>query len=119
MLYSLARFAILLVLWVTPTASFAAPGYAAAAAPRRLAPLQMNVEPTPAASADCGCTDEVAGVVMPTGNTEGTVMVNDVLVSGATLRATELADVTGARATVSSVLGTEGKAVVVFLRHLG
>ena len=46
-------------------------------------------------------------------------MMNDVRVTGATLRATELADAAGTPKTIGSVVGEDGKAVVIFLRHLG
>ena len=39
--------------------------------------------------------------------------------TGATLRSTELATQTGGRATIGSMIGEDGKAVVIFLRHLG
>jgi hypothetical protein len=47
------------------------------------------------------------------------VLMNDVPVTGSTLRSMDLADASGARVRVDSLIGTEGKAVVVFLRHLG
>ena len=63
---------------------------------------------------DCGC--EPSGVVVPTPKS---VLMNDVQVTGATLRSTELATQTGGRATIGSMIGEDGKAVVIFLRHLG
>ena len=45
--------------------------------------------------------------------------MNDVSVSGRTLRSTELKNVGGDSVPVSSLIGEDGKAVVVFLRHLG
>jgi len=45
--------------------------------------------------------------------------MNGVDVSGSSLRSTVLADSSGRRVPVSSLIGDEGKAVVVFLRHLG
>lgn len=47
------------------------------------------------------------------------VIVNGVDVSGSSLRSTELVNTRGERVSVSSLIGDEGKAVVVFLRHLG
>ena len=86
---------------------------------RLAAPLQLSeLAPTGAAAAatdeDCGC--EPSGVVVPT--PKG-VLMNDVQVTGATLRSTELATQTGGRATIGSMIGEDGKAVVIFLRHLG
>ena len=49
----------------------------------------------------------------------GGVLMNDVPISGATLRSMELADATGARVRAGSLIGEDGKAVVIFLRHLG
>ena len=73
--------------------------------PSRTALLQLSaVEP---ATTDCGCAED------------GSVQMNGVAVSGSTLRGTVLADVNGARTSVSGVIGEDGKAVVVFLRHLG
>jgi len=40
-------------------------------------------------------------------------------VDGALLRGLELTDAFGARKRVADVIGAEGKAVVVYLRHLG
>ena len=51
--------------------------------------------------------------------TPKSVLMNDVQVTGATLRSTELATQTGGRATIGSMIGEDGKAVVIFLRHLG
>lgn len=45
--------------------------------------------------------------------------MNDVAVSGASLRSMVLADVAGERVAAETLIGTQGKAVVVFLRHLG
>ena len=47
---------------------------------------------------DCGCAEETGGVLM-----------NDVRVTGRTLRSTVLADVNGGRSSVGSVIGDEGK----------
>ena len=57
---------------------------------------------------DCGCEDA-----------DGSIMLNGVSVSGSTLRDMELATASGTRARASSLIGEDGKAVVVFLRHLG
>jgi len=56
---------------------------------------------------------------MPCAAPEYGVLMNDVPVTGSTLRSMDLADASGARVRVDSLIGTEGKAVVVFLRHLG
>ena len=40
-------------------------------------------------------------------------------VNGAKLRNLVLADATGARKATSELIGEDGKAVVIFLRHLG
>lgn len=61
---------------------------------------------------DCGCETEGS-------KTQGSVLVNDVRVSGRSLRATELADANGKRVRVSDLVGEDGKSVVIFLRHLG
>lgn len=47
------------------------------------------------------------------------VNMNGVDVSGSSLRSTVLTDTSGRRVPVSSLIGDQGKAVVVFLRHLG
>jgi len=60
---------------------------------------------------DCGCED-----ASPTA--QG-VMMNGVSVTGSTLRSMVLADATGKPTSASSLIGEDGKAVVVFLRHLG
>ena len=122
MLYTVARLAVVLVvaLGAGPSGAFVAtPGLRPAAGALRSAAVCLSEAASPAAAAteDCGCEDGTVGVVAPT-KFEGVVM-NDVRVSGATLRATELVDARGARASVGSVIGDEGKAVVVFLRHLG
>ena len=64
---------------------------------------------------------EKLGTAMVSGNlgTGKSVLMNDVQVTGATLRSTELATQTGGRATIGSMIGEDGKAVVIFLRHLG
>ena len=49
----------------------------------------------------------------------GGVLMNDVPISGTTLRSMELADAKGARVRAGSLIGEDGKAVVIFLRHLG
>ena len=73
--------------------------------PSRTALLQLSaVEPS---TTDCGCAEN------------GSVQMNGVAVSGSTLRSTVLADVNGVRTPVSQLIGEDGKAVVIFLRHLG
>lgn len=101
MLYSVSRLAVFLVVTlVTPSASFAAVSGSRFSHAQTLAMSHVM--------SDCGCTDVAeAGVVM-----------NDVLVTGATLRSTELFDARGEQRSVGSVIG-DGKAVVIFLRHLG
>ena len=69
------------------------------------------VEATVAIEDDCGCED-----ASPTA--QG-VMMNGVSVTGSTLRSMVLADATGKPTSASSLIGEDGKAVVVFLRHLG
>jgi hypothetical protein len=69
-------------------------------------------------------TSTMAGVVVPTGENCGCaeeqgVLMNAVRVTGRTLRDTVLADPSGGRTALKDVIGDEGKAVVVFLRHLG
>ena len=72
------------------------------AAPRAAAPLLAAAESMPCAQPN-----------------EGGVLMNDVPISGTTLRTMELADANGGRARASDLIGEDGKAVVVFLRHLG
>jgi len=60
-----------------------------------------------------------AAAEMPCAAPDTGVLMNDVPVSGATLRSMDLADRQGARVRSSSLIGEDGKAVVVFLRHLG
>ena len=74
----------------------------------RSSTVHLAVDATTAAT-DCGCE--------PTAS-KG-VSMNGISVTGDTLRATELVDALGARKTIGSVIGEEGKAVVIFLRHLG
>ena len=89
-----------------------------AAHPLRSTTLRLaeaaDVAAPAAAGEDCGC-DAPEGVVVPTGD----VVMNDVRVSGSSLRAMQLTGVDGESVEVGSLIGTEGKAVVVFLRHLG
>jgi len=47
------------------------------------------------------------------------VLMNDVPISGTTLRSMTLADARGDRVSTSTLIGEDGKAVVIFLRHLG
>ena len=123
MLYTRARLAALLVVTIfVPTStsfSIAVSNRPAVFSSRLTAPLQLSeLAPTGAAAAatdeDCGC--EPSGVVV---RTPKSVLMNDVQVTGATLRSTELATQTGGRATIGSMIGEDGKAVVIFLRHLG
>lgn len=67
--------------------------------------------PVSIGAVDCGCEPGEDGV--------GSVMMNDVRVSGSTLRSIMFADESGDRTSVESVIGSEGKGVIVFLRHLG
>jgi len=50
---------------------------------------------------------------------EGGVLMNNVPISGTTLRSMTLADARGDRVSTSTLIGEDGKAVVIFLRHLG
>jgi len=118
MLYSAVRAAALLatLLLAEPTSAFgiatnAAHPLASGAARRLPVPL-LSAQQQQQAVTDCGCEGgDVEGVVTPT---TGLLEVR-----GSTLRELELADTTGARVPMSSLIGEEGKAVVVFLRHLG
>ena len=49
----------------------------------------------------------------------GTATMNGVGVTGASLRAVSMVDVDGTSKTVGDAVGYDGKAVVLFLRHLG
>ena len=108
MLYSAIRLTAVLAV-AGSVSAFAPPASGLTTAvrslPSRTALLQLSaVEP---ATTDCGCAED------------GSVQMNGIAVSGATLRSTVLADVNGARTPVSDIIGENGKAVVVFLRHLG
>ena len=161
MLYSRARLvAVGAFAALSPAAAFTAAPYlrpTTAAATMRFssAPLlsesaPVSAAPVDAAGEDCGCAEDTTGVVTSTG---AGVRMNDVFVTGATLRSTEvrsllgaipllfsaslpparpeltcvrdrlwpaqLVDASGTRKTIGSVVGEEGKAVVIFLRHLG
>jgi len=61
----------------------------------------------------CGC-DTVSTATEPSA-----FMMNDVAVTASGLRSMELTDVGGRRVAASTAIGDQGKAVVVFLRHLG
>lgn len=120
MLYSKWRFVLVIfAASVAPAAGWSvAPSSAVACAashrPRLLPPIAVE---SSAAAEDCGCeTDTAEGVVVPT---DSGVLMNDVRVTGASLRSTVLANVDGARVSVGDVIGEDGKAVIVFLRHLG
>lgn len=65
---------------------------------------------------DCGCTDVMQGNVVPTATS---VLMNDVRVTGASLRSLEASDANGNRVLATSLIGEDGPAVIVFLRHLG
>jgi len=69
--------------------------------PRALAVMRAVAE-------DCGCDTPAGGVV-----------VAGKAVTGDSLRGMELVDQRGNRATAGELIGTDGKAVVLFLRHLG
>jgi len=109
MLYSPVRLLLLIValVTVTPACGFAA------------APSAACTRPPLAARASC------LAVVMQQPKAawreeDGAVMVNNVRVTGDTLRSMVLADADGARVRSGSLLGAQdGRAVVVFLRHLG
>jgi len=117
MLYASARLVVLLaVCVVSPVSTFSVSAPRAAVCGLRASPLRLAESSDAVAATDCGC-EEAAGVVVPT-SSEG-VLMNDVRVTGATLRATELVDASGVRKTIGSVVGEEGMAVVIFLRHLG
>jgi len=105
MIYSRLRIAacLILVAVAQQAAAFSLPSTAAAAHAVRGAFA-------PSMSADS---------TMPCAAPEYGVLMNDVPVTGSTLRSMDLADASGARVRVDSLIGTEGKAVVVFLRHLG
>lgn len=81
---------------------------ARAASPAMLAtPDSRSVDVEAVAEGDCGCSPAVA------------YNMNGVSVTGATLRGMELSDRRGARSRAAQLLGEDGPAVVVFLRHLG
>ena len=119
MLYCVLRAAVLLAAFTQPAAAFQVHGRPVVA--QRALPLQM------AETATGVDVNEMAGAVVPTKQGEDCgcaeppqgVMMNDVRVTGRTLRDTVLADVNGDRTALKDVIGAEGKAVVVFLRHLG
>ena len=114
MLYTAARVVSLgLAAFVVPADAFTAVATPRTAVPLRASPLYLSELQTE--QQDCGCAEEVAGVVTPTNG----VMMNSVRVTGATLRGTELVNSRGTPTTVGSVIGEDGKAVVIFLRHLG
>ena len=112
MIYTTIRVAVVVAVAQTAAAFTATPlrTHVAAASSTALRPTQLVA--TVAAEADCGCDTLPGGVVMagPSG---------DVAVNGAKLRNLVLADATGARKTTSELIGEDGKAVVIFLRHLG
>merc|ERR1712087_587356 len=75
---------------------------------QRLPVPSMQSPLTDAANEACGCEESPGGVMM-----------NDVRVTGETLRSIVLADRTGDRVAAETLIGNGGKAVVIFLRHLG
>lgn len=77
-----------------------------AAAFKGRARITYAAAPPAVTDADCGCDDP--GILM-----------NDVSVSGSSLRAMTLVDQNGKQVQASSLLGEDGKAVVVFGRYLG
>ena len=124
MLYNVVRATALLAAFSQPAAAFqAVPAAGRPVSVSRVLPVQL-VET--AGAADVSTT--MVGVVEPTNVDEDCgcaepepqgVLMNDVQVTGRTLRDTVLADVNGQRMALKDVIGDEGKAVVVFLRHLG
>ena len=117
MLYTLARAAlVVLACSLTATEAFSVPAVAVRHQSRSsslqlLAP-ESSSPADAVAEADCGCEE---GVVVPSG-----ILMNDVRVTGSTLRGMTLADAGGQRVESGSLLGAEdGRAIVVFLRHLG
>lgn len=107
MIYALVRAAVMLCALSQPAAAFQAglvSGRPVIA--QRTSTVQLAVE----TSEDCGCAEP---------ELSSGVLMNDVLITGRTLRDTVLADVNGGRTALKDVIGDEGKAVVVFLRHLG
>ena len=110
MLYTAARAAVLVL----------AVGYAAEPAAslsiatsrtgvqRLSVPVMQSPLAEGANDAGCGCEEASGGVMM-----------NEVRVTGETLRSMVLADRTGNRVTAETLIGSDGKAVVCFLRHLG
>ena len=105
MLYSPMRLLVLLAVACTTADAFMVNAPLSHASSHG-SPLQIHL--SAAATADCGCA-----------NTDGTAVVNGVSVTGGSLRSTTLVDRSGQPTPISSVIGSEGKAVVVFLRHLG
>ena len=103
MLYARAVFSLLLL-------AHGASALQIGAAPLRTAAVTAVRSPSArAAEAPLPCT-------LP--DAQGSVLMNDVSVSGATLRSMDLADATGTRVRSAGFLG-DGRAIVVFLRHLG
>jgi len=90
--------------------SLTAPPARASSVARAAAALAMITPDTPVEveveAEDCGCPEPIA------------YRMNGVSVTGATLRGMELADRIGVRTRASELLGEDGPAVVVFLRHL-
>jgi len=109
MIYKVVRATLVLCALSQPAAAFQA-GLCGRPAIAQRASAVLLTEATTVVSTvpgeDCGCE-------------EGGVLMNDVRVTGRTLRSTVLADANGSRSSVGEVIGDEGKAVVIFLRHLG
>jgi len=106
MLYSLVRLTVVLAVAHTGSAFAVAPTLQPISQSSHLR-VALQLSAAAAEVAPCGCAAADA------------ISMNDVSVSGRTLRSTELKNVGGDSVPVSSLIGEDGKAVVVFLRHLG
>lgn len=62
------------------------------------------------ATEDCGCDDEQGAV---------SVDINGTNVDGSLLRSLKLTAADGSQKSIADVVGPDGKALVVFLRHFG
>jgi len=107
MLYSLVRLTVVLAVAHTGSAFAVAPTLQPISQSSHLRAVALQLSAAAAEVAPCGCAAADA------------ISMNDVSVSGRTLRSTELKNVGGDSVPVSSLIGEDGKAVVVFLRHLG
>ena len=74
--------------------------------------LRLAADIGTSTAGECGCEDVLDGAVKG-------VTMNGVSVTGSTLRSMVLSNAAGTPTAASSLIGEEGKAVVVFLRHLG